>query len=532
MPKGRGNWLQSFDYSAAYEALDAPVPWEGNDDLTRWEKVVAFLEFLPITKGILAGTQMKLLPFQIEFVRNLYGDDPEQRAHNMGLQSVPRGQGKTGLLAGLACCHLFGPESEPRGEVYSAAIDRDQAAIVFAEMEAIINEVARFALNVNVQRFHKKLEVIEGPGKGSVFQALSRDARRGHGLAPSFWIYDELAQAKDGELLDNLITGMGKRKESLGCVISTQAPTDQHPLSELIDSPPEGCYVQLICAPEDAPLDDPETYRACNPALGYFLDENELNKQMLRACKQISFEPRFRNLRLNQRVAAEASFVSQPVWKLNGKQPLESAFEAGPVYIGLDLSKRSDLTALIVAAQDGSTWNIRPEFFAPHEGIAERSTRDRVPYDVWANNGILTATDGHSVDYEVVATRLQDICDEYDVAAIAFDPWRMDILEKELSRLGVELPLVPFPQSFRAMAPALDTVEALLDNGSIRHGMHPVLTWCAANSVVDTDNAGNRKLNKARSRGRIDGMVAMVMAIGQAERDEPDGYVESGITFL
>ncbi len=133
-------------------------------------------------------------------------------------------------MAGLALCALLGPESEPRGEIYSAAVDRTQSGKLFAEMEAIILAVPAFAERCNCQRFHKRIEVITGDGAGSTYEALSADARKGHSLAPSLWIYDELAQVSDFELLDNLETAMGKRDRTLGLIISTQAEIGRSPL--------------------------------------------------------------------------------------------------------------------------------------------------------------------------------------------------------------------------------------------------------------------------------------------------------------
>lgn len=528
----RGPGASKSSDRAVEEALFEPVPWE-EPGLTRADRVISFLEWLPITKGILAGDKMLLLEFQKEFIRAVYGETVDgPRPYTMGVQSVARGNGKTGLLAGLGLCHLVGPESEPRGEVYSAAIDREQAQIIFKEMEAIIYAVPRFDSCINVQRFHKTLEVTAGPGLGSTYGALSRDARRGHGLAPSFWIYDELAQAATRELLDNLMTGMGKRNESLGMVISTQAPNDQHALSELLDDSGDDTYVQLITAPMDADPFDLDVIRACNPAFGHFLDESEVIKQSHKAQRQISFEPRFRNLRLNQRISAETSFVSQIVWKENGIPPDEYAFQNNFVWMGLDLSARHDLTALVYCAKQGDNWHVRSDFFTPRDSLSERSLRDRVPYELWEQKGFVTATDGRSVDYETVAKRIIELCDTYDVAAVAFDRWRIDVLEKELERLGVELPLVPYGQGYKDMAPALDALESELVNTRMRHGNHPVLTWCASNSIIDADPAGNRKLNKAKSTGRIDGMVALAMALGQAERQEEAGSVGDWLESL
>lgn len=302
------------------------LPWK-NKKLSRVEKVIAFLEWLPITKGKLAGEQLRLLPNQLEFIRDVYGRKNSDPCR-LGILSEPRGNGKTGLVAGLALCHLLGPESEPRGEIYSAAIDRQQAGIIFEEMEAIIEATPEFLLRVNTQHFPlKRIRVMDGDGDGSKYEALSADGRRAHGLSPTFWAYDELAQAKDRMLLDNLQTALGKRNRSMGMVISTQAADDDHPLSQLIDDALTGADRSTVChiltAPATADPFDPATIRAVNPAFGHFLDEADVLNEAQRARRMPSFESAFRNLRLNQRIALHSrDILFQPeIWAL-GNPPV------------------------------------------------------------------------------------------------------------------------------------------------------------------------------------------------------------------
>ena len=249
-----------------------------------------------------------------------------------------------------------------------------------------------------------------------------------------------------------------------------------------------------------------------------------------------SREAAYRNLVLNQRIDQRTPLIARAVWEAcAGEADLEE-LRTGVVFVGLDLSARNDLTALVTVVRDLSgVWHWFPEFFAPLEQLRERSLRDRAPYDVWHQQGFLTATPGASVDYEIVARRLCELCDDFDVQAIAFDRWRIDVLQRELQRLDRELPLKPFGQGFKDMSPALDTVESELLNGRIRHGAHPVLTWNAANAVATRDPAGNRKLDKMKARGRIDGLVAATMAMGLASQLPaalPSVYESRGLTVL
>jgi len=246
-----------------------------------------------------------------------------------------------------------------------------------------------------------------------------------------------------------------------------------------------------------------------------------------------SREASYRNLILNQRVNQVSAFIARATWDACGGEPEDSAFE-GPVYIGLDLSARNDLTALVMIARDqDKVWHVRAYFFAPEIGLLERAKRDRAPYDIWEREGLLTATPGASVAYEWVAHKLGELCEDHDVQVIAFDRWRIDVLRAELARIGLEeLPLKEFGQGFRDMSPAIDSLESNLLNGAVRHGMNPILTWGAASAVVAKDPAGNRKLDKSKATGRIDGLVALTMAMGAADAAAdadkiPDDYVPS-----
>jgi phage terminase large subunit-like protein len=316
-------------------------------------------------------------------------------------------------------------------------------------------------------------------------------------------------------------TAAGAQEDPLSIVISTQAPTDADLLSVLIDDAQRGedPRVKLVLYTADEAIDpfSEVAIRQANPHYDVFMNKDEVLSQADGARRMPASEAGYRNLVLNQRVNLTNPFVSRSVWEANGAEMEESVFQDSEVYLGLDLSARNDLTAAVAIAKDGAgIWHVKPKFFAPEVGVAERAHKDRVPYDVWAKQGHLTLTPGASVDYAQVAEWLVEFCNEHNVRSIRFDRWRIDVLKAELARLGAELPLEPFGQGYRDMTPALDAVESDLANGQMRHGMNPVLTMCAANAVVTRDAAGNRKLDKSKATGRIDGMVALAMARGGA----------------
>jgi len=509
------------------------LPWK-KKGLNRVQRVIAFLEFLPITKGKLQGKRMRLLPEQREYVRKVYGRSGTNRVR-IAIKSEPRGNGKTGLIAGLALCHLLGPESEPRGEVYSAAIDRQQAGLIFNEMEAIILAVPEFAARVNAQRFHKRMEVLDGDGAGSIYEALSADARRAHGLAPSFWVYDELAQARDGELLENLRTAMGKRKAALGMVISTQAPTDDHPLSMLIDDALEGHDDSIVLDLRSAPLDAdpfaPETIRACNPAAGVFLDLDDIVKEAEQARRVPMFEARFRNLRLNQRIDgnAENRIVTRPIWEACKAEIDVSDLAGRKCFGGLDLSGKDDLTALVLAFPDDEPepgYDLLSFFWTPEGRMAARKERERDLFRVWIGKGHIAPVPGPVIKYRFMAAQLADLQRQFDIQAIGYDRWRIDDFKGDMAEEGVDLPLEPYGQGFKDISPAIEYFVELALSGRLRHDGNPVLTSCVANAITVKDSAGNMKIDKEKSNRaasvRIDGLQAALMALGTAKRFEPE----------
>ena len=515
----------------AVAALAEPgaQPW---DDLAMppEERVLAFLRTLPIVSGLKAGERLELLEFQERFVRSVYGPQANGRRRvRLAALSVARGNGKSAILAGLSLAHLLGPMQEPYGEAYAAALDREQAVVLYRMACAYIYETPWMAARVNIRDQFKEITDLES---GSIWRALTSDARKAHGLAPSFWVADEVAQWRSRELWDNLATGMGKRAEALGVTISTQAADDHHFFSEMLDAEPSPTvYVQLHAAPDECALDDRDAWAAANPALGTFLNEDQFADAAARAMRSPSFEPSFRLLQLNQRVDAEGRFLNAADWEANG-EPFDAAeMEGQRCYGGLDLSSTRDLTALALWFPDAGAllaWH-----WVPLDTIGEREDRDRVPYRQWTDAGWIEATAGRSTDRTAIVRALSEIRGRYDVQGIAYDRWRYEELGKLLNDEGIALPMTEFVPGFKSYAPAVDAFEKAVLDKRVRHNGSPLLRWQAGNVVIETDPAGNRKPAKNKSIDRIDGIVAAIMAVGLAERDDAaKPYRGSGLAWV
>lgn len=493
--------------------------------MTRGERVIAFIERMcPTPEGKLVGKPMRLDPFQKKFIREVYDNPAGTR---VGILSIARKNGKSALIAGIMLAHLVGPEARLNSQIVSGARSRKQAAVVFNLAAKMVQLSDRLRPIVRIVPSGKTLH---GLTMNTEYQALAAEAGTAHGLSPVLAIHDEMGQVR-GEFdafIEAIETAQGAYDDALQLVISTQAPNDADMLSIRIDDARRSNDPTIVChvheAPADAELTDPEAWKAANPALGSFRSLVEIENKATEAARMPSVENSFRNLYLNQRVSRHTPFVSPSIWKACAGPVDLGVFRRRPVYGGLDLSLTTDLTALVLAAEEDKVIHLLPIFWTPEATLVERSKKDRTPYDAWVRDGFMKATPGPAVEYDFVARDIAQITEGMDVRKIGFDRHRMKTLQAELDRLDVSLPFEEFGQGFVSMAPAIDRAEIEFLHHRFRHGGHPVLTMCAANAIIVQDAAGNRKLDKSKSTGRIDGMVSLAMAVGvmALERSEPE----------
>lgn len=500
--------------------------------LTRGDRNAAWIEtHCRVPEGRHVGKPVKLSPEQRDWLREIY-DSPTR----MFILSMGRKNGKTAFSAFLLLLHLCGPEAKANSQLFSAAQSRDQAAILFALAAKMVRMSPDLREYVLVRDTAKQLAC---PELGTLYRALSADASTAYGLSPVFAVHDELGQVKGprSELYEAIETASAAQEEPLSIVISTQAPTDADLLSLLIDDARTGTdpriKVRLYAADIDADPFDEAAIRQANPHFDSLMNQEEVRRQAEDARRLPSREAAYRNLILNQRVEARSPFVARAIWQENGGEP--APMDRLPVYGGLDLSSVSDLTALVLVTDDG---DVHPTFWLPADGLEEKSRNDRVPYDVWARAGLLQTTPGRAIEYEWIAEALRAVFDQCEVQALAFDRYNMRFLRPWLERVGFteeELArFVEFGQGFVSMSPALRELEAQLLAKRLRHGNHPVLTMCAANATTISDPAGNRKFVKSKSTGRIDGMVALAMAVGVmpsvAEQGDISGFLSAPVS--
>lgn len=511
--------------------------------------VIHFIEQLILPSGEGAGECFRLRPWQKSFIREIY--DPLKpngsRVVRRAILSMARKNGKTMFIAALVMVHLCGPMAIRNGEIYSAANDREQAAEVFKVLEQFVEADPDLQEILKVTASRKNIYC---PSNGTRYRAISRDSKTKHGQNPSLIIFDEMAQSpvagKDGAptLYETLRSSQGARGEPLFFIISTQSHNPEHPLSKLIDAglatnddgtkrdPETVC--RLYAAPDDAEIMDESAWRAANPGLDDFLSFDFVRGEAENARDLASFEPVFRNLHLNQRVSPLAGLIHATDWKAC-YDPECHLVDGEEIYLGLDYADVGlDLCALVaVSAADGT--RVGAWFWKPEAIIAKSSHTDDMRYDVYAKEGLLEVCRGKTIDYRDISAKIIALCSQYKVCGMAYDRYRVDSLLKHFEEIGFEfqqgdgegLRVIPFRQTSVDMSPAIDAFERSVINTELKHPGHPILSWTVSNALVDKNFAGDRILNKAKSKNRIDGAVALTMAIGLKARERSTVEYES-----
>jgi phage terminase large subunit-like protein len=500
-----------------------------------------FRDMLVHTKGEWAGQPFVLLPWQAEVVRQLFGTlRPDGlRQYRRAYIEVPRKNGKTCWVAGLGL-YLLLADGESGAEIYSAAADRDQAGIMFEQAKAMVE--ANADLKAHVAIYRRELVV---PSTGSRYRVLSADAPTKHGLNAHGILFDELHAQPNRELFDVLYTSTGARRQPL-CVAITTAGYDRNSI----------CWEQhaLAVKVRDGRLDDPTflpvlygadpeddwtaeaTWRKANPSLGETVKLDYLAAEGRRAQELPGYQNTFKRLHLCLWTEQADRWLDVATWD-RGAAPLpdDAVLHDRPCWGGLDLASTHDLTAFVLVwpREAGGYW-VRPWFWLPAEGLAERARKDRVPYDVWREQGALRVTEGNVTDYDVIREDLRELAERYQIQAIAFDRWNATQLVTQLQQDGATM--VAMGQGFNSLAAPTREVERLVLEGSLQHGGHPVLRWMVANAAVEQDPVGNRKPSKRKSRERIDGVVALIMALGRAMlapgEGETSAYADHGLVVV
>lgn len=508
------------------------------------DRVVAFFEtYLRHHKGEWAGELFELEEWQREeIIRPLFGwmrGDGTRRFRTAYIE-VPRKNGKSTLAAGIGL-YLTVADGEPGAEVYSSATKKDQAKIVH---EAATQMVKR---SPQLKRFAKTLRNnIHVPALGSKFEPLGADSDTLDGLNTHGNIIDELHAHRDRRLWDVLITSMGARRQPMTAAITTAGVYDRESIgweqheyaTKVLEGiiPDDSFFGYIAAADEGDDWTSPATWYKANPNLGVSLKEEYLATECERAQHSPAYQNTFRRLHLDEWTQQADRWIDMKVW--NGRAGIidPDGLSGQRCVAGLDLASTTDIAAFLLLfppAETEELWRVLARFWIPEERIAERAQRDRVPYDAWVRDGWITATEGNVIDYDKVRADINEDGARYQIEEIAIDRWNATQIATQLDGDGFTVAM--FGQGFASMSAPTKELLTLLLGGRLAHGGNPVLDWMASNVAVKQDEAGNLKPDRKRSSEKIDGIVALIMALGRAMvQAGPVGsvYEERGVVVL
>lgn len=495
-------------------------PYYFDEETATWASDF-FPKMLKHSKGEWAGKPLVLEPWQMFIIGSLFGWkrlEDDMRRFRVAYVEVPRKNGKSTIVAGLGLLLAFF-DDEPGAEVYAAATKREQAKIVWGEAYRMV------LASPNIRRRVRALKAnLHDPLSASKFEPLGADVDGMDGLNISGAIVDELHAHRTRRMWDVIETATGSRRQPLTVTVTTAGYDrqsvcwEQHDygakvLDRVIDD--ETVFVYIATIDEGDDWADPEVWAKANPNLGVSVKLDDLERKCEKA-KQVPGEQNaFLRLHLDIWTQQDTRWLDVDLWDENAGAVDTEALRGRECWAGLDLSSVLDITALeLWFPEEGGGGKALSYFWVPGENMLERERKDRVPYSLWQRQGFLAATEGNVVDYEAIRLKVSELGAMFDIQEIAIDRWNSTQLQTQLRGDGFEV--VEFGQGFAAMTAPTKELQKLLLERKVQHGGNPVLRWMAANVAVEQDPAGNLKPSKAKSTERIDGIVALIMAIGQA----------------
>jgi phage terminase large subunit-like protein len=489
-----------------------------------------FSEFLVHTEGEWDGKPFIMTPAQQAKTWILYGwlqnrQGAYYRRFKWAYNEEGRGNGKSAYASGL-CIYELVAFGEAGPWVYSAATDKKTAKLVWNTSELMVKRSAPLRSRITI--FRENMHI---PGTAAKFEPCAAEDDKLLGLRPHFTLIDELHEHKTSGIWDVFTSAMGKRKQPLLLAITNsgydrnsvcwkQREYSVKVLDQIFDDDNWFAWIQGI--DDDDDWEDESCWIKANPNLGSIVDIDDMRQQAQKAKNDPSALNQFLRFRLSRWTEGDVSWMPMHLWdKCRGEvEDLKHLLEKmkGRQCIGsLDLSSTGDTSSfglVFPPSGDDPKWTVIARCFLPKDAIHERARRDRVPYDVWERQGRFILTPGRVVDYDVIRTEVRRVAEMVDLKEIVFDRWNSTDLVKDLE--GDGFTMVKWGQGFQDMnAPTKRLMELVLTEELV-HGGDPVLRWMASNVVVFLDAAGNVKPDKARSREKIDGIVAIIMALGRA----------------
>ena len=508
-------------------------------DKSAAKKAVGFIEtFITHTKGEMSGKPFLLEDWQKKIVSDLFGwknKKTDLRKYRTAYIQIGRKNGKSTLASALALYMLFA-DDERGSEIYSAAGDRQQAGIV--------HEIAKGMIVANPE-LSKRSKVyrnsIVNESKGNFYQAISSDSKTKHGFNANCIIFDELHTQPNRSLWDTLTTSVGSRRQPLTIAITT-AGYDRNSIcheiykyAQQVDNQSvkdETFYSCIYEAEMDDDITDEDVWKKANPNYGVSLKKNYMEIESQRAVDVPSYQNTFKRLMLNIWTDSVSVWIPNNEWMECHQEFDYSTLEGKECWGGLDLASTRDISAFVLLFKVDEKYIVLPHLFIPEENAKKRSERDGVDYVTWKNQGHIIATDGDVADYNFIKEKINELSKKYRIQSIAYDRWNASQLVIDLQNDGANMD--PFGQGFVSMSAPTKELEKLIIGKQIIHDDNPCMNWMLSNVAIQEDPAGNIKIAKNKSKEKVDGLVALVMALGEMMTEESTDsvYDERGLLIL
>ena len=492
---------------------------------------VMFVNSLRHTKGSWRGEPFELIDWQERIIRDLFGvirRVDKCRQFRTAYIEIPKKQGKSELAAAVALL-LTCTDNEYGGEIYGCASNRQQASIVFDVAVDMVDQFPALKRLIKMNTAQKKMVYL--PLK-SFYQVVSADAHSKHGFNPHGIIFDEMHTQPNRDLYDVMTGGSTDARDQPLKFIITTAGVDRNSIcwelhefaTEILKGKKrdETFYPVIYGAADDDDWTDPEVWKKANPSLGVTVPMENMIQAFEVAQRAPHYENQFRQLRLNQWVKQTVRWMNMEKWDACGFKFDLKQLEKRACYGGLDLSKTTDITALVLVfppKDEEDKYIVLPFFWLPENCIDVRVRHDHVPYDEWKALGLVNTTEGDVIHYAYIEKFIQDLGKKYNIKDIAYDRWGSDNLIQNLEGMGFKV--TRFGQGYGDMSPATNMLMQLVLEKKLAHAGNPPLRWMADNLVVRTDPAGNIKPDKEKATEKIDGMVALIMALDGAINSKP-----------
>jgi len=528
------------------------------------ERAIIFFQGLRHTAGQWAGEPFQILPWQTKVLTDVFGTlkSDGTRQYQKVYIEIPKKNGKSEFAAGLAL-YLLVADGEPAAQVYSAATDRDQAGIVYHAAKIMVEETPELSLRCSVLDGTKRITV---PRTNSFYRVLSSETYSKHGYNISGLVVDEVHAHKDRGLIDVLTKGSGAARRQPLFIFITTAGIDRNSIcwemheyalrvlkfrypkkydwvqGQPIDDP--SFYAVIYGLRDDEDWMDEKNWYKANPALGHILKIEEFRKSFQEAQANIAEENLFKQLRLNIWVKSSLRWMKMSDWDASVGEIDEDQLKMQDCYAGLDLASTSDLAALSLVFPREDHYETIMRYWMPADNAREKERHDQVPYSQWERDEFITLTHGNVIDYEFIQNEINALRMQFNIRELAYDPWNATKLIQDLQKDGFTadtkreegISLIPVGVGYyKTMSgPTKELMNQILKK-NLWHGGNPVLRWNADNTIVMMDNLGNIKPIKPKGAMKIDGIIALIMALDRATRhqvEQKSVYEDRGVLTL